>query len=151
MLAGKSDTADTPAAPEKQESICENCGSVFEPRKGSGGKPQRFCSPQCRKGSQRPNDVVPNVNDAPRVGEDVGRGVGLDVGDETREFNWAAPDNCIALESQLTTVLYRNRDDSLVIRQWNWPDDDHYIVITKQNIGAFLDKLADFCGIPRIP
>jgi hypothetical protein len=28
---------------------CEQCGQAFEPRKGSGGKPQRFCRPDCRQ------------------------------------------------------------------------------------------------------
>ena len=27
---------------------CEHCGGDFIPRTGSGGKPQRFCSPDCR-------------------------------------------------------------------------------------------------------
>ena len=27
---------------------CEHCGTRFKPRNRSGGKPQRFCSPQCR-------------------------------------------------------------------------------------------------------
>ena len=143
----KSDTADTPPAPEKQESVCENCGSVFEPRKGSGGgKPQRFCSPECRKGSQCPNATVPNGNDAPSVGANID----TDVGKSVSGFDWNDTDLCIAIERQLTTALYWNGGDSLVIRQWNWPDDDHYIVITKQNLDAFLDRLTDFCGIPSV-
>jgi len=36
---------------------CDQCGNPFEPRSKSGGKPQRYCSPECRaafhKQSQR--------------------------------------------------------------------------------------------------
>jgi hypothetical protein len=28
--------------------LCDQCGKQFEPRSKSGGKPQRFCSPECR-------------------------------------------------------------------------------------------------------
>jgi hypothetical protein len=28
--------------------LCDQCGEPFEPRSKSGGKPQRFCSPECR-------------------------------------------------------------------------------------------------------
>src|SRR4051812_3423998 len=27
---------------------CEHCGDAFKPRTGSGGKPQKFCSIDCR-------------------------------------------------------------------------------------------------------
>src|SRR5690349_1327081 len=28
---------------------CEQCGEPFAKREGSGGKPQKFCSPECRQ------------------------------------------------------------------------------------------------------
>lgn len=37
-----------PELPLAAKPACEQCGNSFEPRKGSGGKPQRFCSTECR-------------------------------------------------------------------------------------------------------
>src|SRR5262245_41723973 len=33
---------------KNHEATCEHCRKAFEPRRHSGGKPQRFCSPACR-------------------------------------------------------------------------------------------------------
>jgi hypothetical protein len=34
--------------PLSEPTTCEQCGKTFEPRSGSGGKAQRFCSTKCR-------------------------------------------------------------------------------------------------------
>lgn len=52
---------------------CEHCQQPFTPRSGSGGKPQRFCSPTCRQsfhaaeglGSQR---RAPHVGEGEKIG-----------------------------------------------------------------------------------
>jgi hypothetical protein len=36
------------AAPDATDTRCEQCSQPFTRRKASGGKPQRFCSPECR-------------------------------------------------------------------------------------------------------
>jgi hypothetical protein len=51
----------------------EHCRSPFEPRKGSGGKPQIYCSAECRKAS-RAN--VPNHPNAADIGKDIGNDIG---------------------------------------------------------------------------
>jgi hypothetical protein len=66
--------------------------------------------------------------------------------DDEAEFDWA--DAEIVLREQQETAIYFNRDEGLVIRQQCWPDDDHYVIISKNNIDAFLDRLTDACGIP---
>ena len=71
--------------------------------------------------------------------------------DDFDEFNWADENNCIALQPQDETAFYWNAHESLVIRQHHWPDEDHYIVVTKQSLSDFLDKLVDFCGVPSAP
>lgn len=48
---------------------CENCREPFTPRKGSGGKPQRYCSQTCKSefhaSTQRKPTLVANVGDQP--------------------------------------------------------------------------------------
>src|SRR5262245_56836494 len=65
---------------EPDQRTCEHCGAAFEPRTGSGGKPQRFCSPTCRAAWHASNPTLPNVGEpAPNVGkptaEDVANAV----------------------------------------------------------------------------
>jgi hypothetical protein len=33
---------------DQEQRTCEHCGNAFSPRSGSGGRPQKFCSPECR-------------------------------------------------------------------------------------------------------
>jgi hypothetical protein len=65
------------------------------------------------------------------------------------DFDWGAENDDVVLRHQLAIAIYRNTLDGLVIRQgrdWN-DDDDTYIVISPENIDAFIDKLADVAGI----
>jgi hypothetical protein len=138
----------------KQARACENCGKSFEPRTGNGGKAQKFCTPTCRRQfhggdtsnnlhqpgqSQRPAPNVPTsvTTSTPQI--------------EDTNFDWDKDKNSIALESQDRTAIYCNPSGHLVIRQERWPDDDSYIVICKNNIAEFLDRLTDACGILSFP
>jgi hypothetical protein len=52
-----------------------------------------------------------------------------------------------------STAIYFNTRGELVIRQeadWN-EDTDTVLVIAKNNIEEFLDKLTDICGVPSFP
>jgi hypothetical protein len=48
---------------------CDQCGEPFEPRTGNGGKPQRFCSSECRiafhnepqRGQRSPTCIAPSL------------------------------------------------------------------------------------------
>jgi hypothetical protein len=70
---------------------------------------------------------------------------------EKRTSAAAEDDSSVVLHRQSATAIYFNSDNSLVIKQENWPDDDHCIIITESNIEAFLDRLTDICGIPSYP
>jgi hypothetical protein len=152
-------------------STCEQCGEQFAPRAGSGGKPQRFCSSQCR---QRWHDTNPNVAQRgdSHVGGADGRpgndsseekpASGLPIGgklpfgphdlvvrrDDPDHFDWIN-DESIVLKEQPATAIYRNRENSIVIRQqaaWD-REEDTFVFITEQNAMAFLDQLCDLMGI----
>jgi hypothetical protein len=141
---------------------CEQCGKSFTPRAGSGGKHQRFCSSECR---QRWHTANPNV--AQRGGSHVGgdeltlakppleenltsgfpAGITAPHSDPDR-FDWINDDS-VVLAEQPATAIYRNREDSIVIRQqaaWD-REEDSLVVITEQNVMAFLDQLCDLAGI----
>jgi hypothetical protein len=65
------------------------------------------------------------------------------------DFDWNNPDD-VTLAEQRAVAVYRNRGGDLVIRQQNWPDDDSFIVISKQCEAEFIDRLTDACGIPTL-
>jgi hypothetical protein len=142
-----------------EQRICSRCCRPFTPRQRSGGRPQLYCSTACRKGSAVPNgspNAAPNANDGANVGEDVGKdvgkGIGKDVEEDAEEFSWNSDDSVI-LQQQRRTAVYFNTRDELVIRQqadWN-EDTDTVLVIAKNNIEEFLDKLTDICGVPSFP
>jgi hypothetical protein len=165
-LGGCIDQTNTQPAEHNQEPeliseqrICLRCCRPFTPRQGKGGKPQLYCSTACRKANANPNDgpnaspnAVPNAIDAKDVGEDVGKDVGKDVEEDAEEFSWNRDDSVI-LQHQRRTAVYFNTRDELVIRQeadWN-EETDTVLVIAKNNIEEFLDKLTDICGIPSFP
>jgi hypothetical protein len=41
-------------------------------------------------------------------------------------------------------------DGDAVITQTRWPDEDHTIIISGDNIATFIDKLTDALGIPGV-
>jgi hypothetical protein len=133
--------------------LCEQCGQAFKPRSGSGGKPQRFCSQDCRTAfhnnepqrSQRsptcsastvlPAVIPPAPKAAPAPTE--------------KDFAWSADQEDIVLREQPSIAIYRNPYDGIVIRQerrWD-EDDDTFIVINRENIDTFLDRLTDIAGV----
>ena len=65
------------------------------------------------------------------------------------DFDWLN-DNSVVLREQPETAVYFNRDGALVIRQraaWN-QEGDPFVFISPANIGEFLDKLTEACGVP---
>jgi hypothetical protein len=47
----------------------------------------------------------------------------------------------ILIGEQKQIVAFFNKNNDLVLRQSNYPEDDVYIFINKHNIKAFLEKL----------
>src|SRR5215475_14577221 len=81
---------------------CEQCGLPFEPRKRRGGKPQRFCSAQCRQ----------RLNNSQRFKPGPQRFTATEtLGTETLAadaFDWSADDS-IVLHHQPAVAVYINR------------------------------------------
>jgi hypothetical protein len=148
-------TTQAERKPEENEvsKLCGQCGQLFEPRAGSGGKPQRFCSTDCRlafhsKGQRDANvaqtcSTLPAVIDpAPKPSADA---------PEASDFDWNDTER-VVLTEQRETAVYWNPMGDLVIRQRGcWPHDDDTVVITAATgTGTFIDKLCDIVGIPSV-
>jgi hypothetical protein len=41
-----------------------------------------------------------------------------------------------------------NDEGDAIITQTNWPDEDQIIIVSRENIGTFIDNLTDALGIP---
>ena len=133
---------------------CQQCGDSFTPRKGSGGRPQRFCSAECRvafhaKGqrSQRsPTYIAPSASPAVLdPGDQQSTQAAISEAEDEDPFSDA---ESLAAPEQAATVVYNNKAGELVIAQRRWPDDDVFIFIAPANIAGFLDKLCDVAGVP---
>jgi hypothetical protein len=70
-----------------------------------------------------------------------------DEREPAKDFDWLNDDS-IMLREQPETACYFNQYGGLVIRQRGWPDNDSVVIIAPNNIGEFLDKITDVCGIP---
>ncbi|MGB6756715.1 MAG: hypothetical protein WBE14_28545 [Xanthobacteraceae bacterium] len=142
------------AEPDADKKICEKCGVEFSPRAGTGGKPQRFCSPQCRTALHA--EVSPNVSQrSPTCGAETTLPAATQPTEKDEpaaageDFDWKDR-NSIVLHEQPTTAIYFNPNGGLVIRQMaSWcEEDDPVVVIAANRIPEFLDRLCDICGIP---
>jgi hypothetical protein len=146
QLGGSIENRNTVADQNIQAATCEHCGESFQPRKWTGGKPQRFCSTEYRKAFHA--GAIPNVPDVSDVGPNsptLAPTFRAPHGSEGGEFDWASDDVDIVLREQHATAIHFNRSDG--IRQRCWPDGDHYVIISKNNVDSFLDRLIDACGI----
>jgi hypothetical protein len=151
------------AAPTIPAPICEKCGQPFTGREGSGGKPQRFCTPECRTAYHSENrqrdqrsptcsevpvqPAAPVAKPTPATKPVPQRAYRADV----TEFDWDDEDTLV-LRRQFAVAVYRTPDGSLVIRQqgdWN-EEDDRCIVISPENVGDFVDRITDAAGIPTV-
>ena len=137
--------------PDVDSPLCEQCNKPFTARSGSGGKPQRFCSTECRtashssqQSSQRQNDDQ-NVGKTPTL-ETLGTSPQQDT---TDDFDWSGEN--VVIREQPATAIYFNPEGALVIRQKAaYPDNDPFVYIGADHIEAFLDKLCDVCGVPSV-
>jgi hypothetical protein len=132
---------------------CHQCGKPFEPRSKSGGKPQRFCSPECRAAfhtqpqrSQRSPTCsapsLPAVVDQPKPKDEPAA-----PAKDSEDFDWS-DDSVVVIREQPETAIYFNPAGGLVIRQRNGWDEDVYVYINARLIDTFIDKLCDVVGIP---
>ena len=140
---------------------CKNCGKQFEPRTGSGGRPQKHCSTECRREydtnaaqrGQRAGDNEKKMTMTQAQFIDASRAIseatleGVKAGGSSgcsndADFDWWK-DDCVVLREQHSTAIYFNAEGGLVIRQQNWPEDDDVVIITKPCIDGFMDRLCD--------
>jgi hypothetical protein len=109
----------------------------------SGGKPQRYCSAECRKAPKATGNPLPVEQDAtPTVAPEPPKQDG-----EVVDFDWSDP-RLTTIEEQPQTAIYINASGSLVIRQCRYPDDDAIVIITRGALDDFLEKVTDVGGIP---
>jgi hypothetical protein len=141
-------------APSAAARACDHCGDTFAPRTKSGGKPQRFCSPECRASyhdSQRPQrgptceppNALPAITgqSTPQTAQ-----AGSPEGDGEEDFRWGSESTIIP--EQQAVAVYLNPNDDLVIRQeraWDQAEDS-FVFVCRENIDAFVDKLTDLLG-----
>jgi hypothetical protein len=129
---------------------CHQCGKPFEPRSKSGGKPQRFCSPECRaafhtqpqRGQRSPTCSAPTL---PAV---VSPNQRTNQRPPQRILRDWSDDSVVVIREQPETAIYFNPAGGLVIRQRNGWDEDVYVYINAPLIDTFIDKLCDVVGIP---
>jgi hypothetical protein len=104
--------------------LCDQCGKSFDPRSGSGGKPLRFCSSECRTAfhndpQRSPTCIAQNLpadqpkpNDAPAATSE----------DDSADRCWAVPFQA-HIECSLTN------DDEIEIEQISPVHEDENIRI----------------------
>ncbi len=143
---------------------CEQCGSGFEPRH-SGGKPQRFCSDDCRRGwhnaqrlkSPTSQDEEPNVSptfqptpqqEGPSVPKVASPAPPPQPSPSSGSytFDWSAlEEGDLVAPTQLAIAVYVNARGEVVIRQqqdWN-EDEDHITLINRAFLLPLIHRLQE--------
>jgi hypothetical protein len=109
--------------------LCDQCGKPFEPRSGSGGKSQRFCSPECRiafhnepqRGQRSPTCIAPSLSAA--VEESKPKAAPAATGeDDSADYCWAVP-------SQARIECWATNEDEIEIEQISPIHEDENIRI----------------------
>ena len=147
------DRTTTLALENQNSKTCEQCKNEFLPRQGRGGKPQRFCSTDCRlafhSGGQH-SQRSPTCSALVPVGVIIDHPRAENAPEATAEdFDWGDAESLIVPE-QNATACYFNKAGELVIRQKRWPGDDSVIFVAPGCIADFIDKLTDICGVPSV-
>jgi hypothetical protein len=157
------------AALDATATRCDHCSKPFTRRKESGGKPQRFCSPECRttfhsenrqRGQRGPTcravtepAVIPIAErtEATHEAAEARLSANLEKHPEKSDFDWPSDDS-VVLAEQLAISVYFHRRDVVVIRQRASGDEeeDTFIYIARQHIPEFIRRLADLVGIPGV-
>jgi hypothetical protein len=129
---------------------CEHCKGPFERREGSGGRPQRFCSPACRRAFHANSSNVPtSPPTSPSmdavIGQVVAKYTGRGEPPEDPDWKWWGENReTIVLEEQPKTAVYWNQNDAVVIRQERSNDDeDTIVIVTKGNLRALINRLIE--------
>jgi hypothetical protein len=142
-----------PASLFDNQPLCEQCGKPFEPRAKSGGSNQRFCSRSCRFAFHEAQRGPACSSVGPAWDQPAEKPApAATTKDFNDDFDWSN-DEDIVLREQQSIAIYRNKYEGIVIRQerrWN-EDEDTVIVITRENIGTFVDKLCDAVGVQSFP
>lgn len=132
--------ADASGAPS-----CEHCGTAFKPRKGTGGRPQRFCSTECRtafhteaqRGQRGPTcsaqTTLPAVQQPPAVSP-------TPQDQDGEDFNWAR-DEDIVIRSQPAIAVYWNPRREVVIRRECECDEDQFVYVQPSFLPALIARL----------
>lgn len=130
---------------------CEQCGGSFEPRAGSGGKPQRFCSKTCRaafhaNASQRsPTCNAEKSSDAVQVlAKQYLAQAASAAPDNSDDFDWGKEeeDGTVLLRKQPCTAIYWNAGNQIVIRQEShYGDEDPFVFFDPHNVPAVIERL----------
>jgi hypothetical protein len=124
--------------------FCEHCQKPFIRRSGTGGKPQRFCSPACRADFHAANSQrrSPHVGDPEATAiEQPAPQILTSEAPKEWDFNW--PTELIVVPAQPAIAVYFNPRGEVVIRQEGQYgyDDDHWIYVQIQNLDPLIDQL----------
>jgi hypothetical protein len=131
--------------------LCEECRQPFTKRTASGGTPERFCSPKCRADSEtRPRDQrSPTCSEAEAppatpIADPTTITPQAPQRDHEEDFNdVGCRDEDAIIRRQPETHVYWNPHDQIVIRQENWPDDDHFVVFSLDTIPRLIARLKE--------
>lgn len=143
----------TPDAPS-----CARCGQPFTPRSGTGGKPQRYCSTECRKAANATNSPnvptsgptsKPTPEDNQALVDKAMAAARATVAAYTPpapDFDWGSNGgdaDSVVLWDQPATAVYWNPRGQVVIRQeahWN-DDDDTCLIFDPGNLPRLIERL----------
>jgi hypothetical protein len=153
--------------------VCERCQKPFEPRAtGNGGSKQKFCSDTCRKQHHKATASKGDAGgDAGKFEGDAGRRDGdagnleppaaklpaepskptvkpAPVHNDTFDFNWSQDGDAVVVPHQAAIAVYENPRGEIVIRQEGHygPDEDHWIVVSRENLVALILRLQEISG-----
>jgi hypothetical protein len=159
LLGGETEKANSRPSENTQGHVCENCGQPFESRKR--GSAQKYCSPKCRLQAHRAESVssaqsgstqtlakTPGTLKRLRKTTTLGKTLKKTL----RNSPGIAMTVSSCREQRRTAVYFNTRGEPVIRQEADWNEEtDTVVIIAKNNIPDFIDKLTDICGVPSFP
>lgn len=127
---------------------CEHCGKPFEPRAGSGGKPQKYCSVDCRRAADAQRDQRAPTRSAENGTDDIREPTPTErrsmLIEATKEFDAKmgttaeqAVDNAVAAGRISLAPPPADADE------FSWCDDESVVLPDQQAVAVYFNPAGE--------
>jgi hypothetical protein len=100
------------------------------------------------KGEVNPPDILGEATTPRNESEEISNDADGEPASDASSNLQASLEATVLCAQQDEVRIAFNDDGDAILTQRNWPEEDSVIIISRENLDTFLDKLCDVLGIP---